>query len=118
LINETSQELFELDLHDDIMSASIGKKEHPGRLRGYSIYSIASTVYGKRRMKSPHFNYVSQETLNEMVKKAFDKALTKHREQLIMKFTEQLKLHFINAQKEMIVVPSIIPPHESPRFST
>jgi hypothetical protein len=72
------------------------------------LYHI--TVYGKGRRRSPHFNCISQETLNETVKKALDETLMKQREQLTMKFTKQLKSYIINDQREMIVVPPIIPP--------
>jgi hypothetical protein len=54
----------------------------------YSAYFIAFIVYEKGKRRSPHFNCVSQKTLNETVKKILDEALRKQREQLITKFSK------------------------------
>jgi hypothetical protein len=80
------------------------------------LYHIQSIERGRRM--SLHFNCVSQETLNETIKKVLDEALMKQREQLTTEFTNILKSYFANAQSEIVVVPSIIPPQESPRPST
>jgi hypothetical protein len=44
---------FVEDRYNDALSTSIGKPEHPGRLRGYSQgYAIIKDVYGKGKRRS------------------------------------------------------------------
>ncbi|KAJ3694924.1 hypothetical protein LUZ60_000301 [Juncus effusus] len=73
-VQEASQGLFKSDRYNDILSASIGKPEHPGRLRGHSSFATFSTVYGKGpRRKTSHAGCITQAELDDTLKIALVK---------------------------------------------
>ena len=45
---------FKADRHNDLLSASIGTAEHPGRLRAYSSGYTKVNVYGKGSRRRSH----------------------------------------------------------------
>jgi len=99
-IGETSQGTFTSERQHDILSASIGTPEHPGRIRGHSEFASLKTVFGKSTKKRTiHSDCISKAQANKMqeqLQAGFQEGLNRQREELTAEFNKKMQALFDN----------------------
>jgi hypothetical protein len=82
-VQEASQGLFQSNRYNDILSASIGTPEHPGRIRGHSTFATLSNVYGREpRKKTSHADCITKAELDAKLSSALAKQAEQFQEQI------------------------------------
>lgn len=80
-----------------MLSASLGTSEHPGRLRGHSVYVNISDVYGRGPRKSVHRNCMTREEAERMWKiqeEQLESKFAAREQEFQTKLTSQMQSYF------------------------